>query len=325
MGNEQNGILFKIRSYSSCFKEGFELYTNNFKLLLKFMWISLLVYAIYATAVTHYLPIYMQDIQNGTSGIMQAMIVLTATVIIAIAVSSLVYGHLFTMLNKYKENGYLPQADIKAYKKDVIHYVLRNLKSNLWMLLYTVVLTISILLILLAMMQIAGKNSSIVFYIFAAIITLAIYIVAFTPLIYIGTKYMMEDGTGFIKVMKNSFGTAMRHWGSIFVLSLITGIVVCIAVLVVDLPDYIILIVNHLSKSAIADGDPSGLPGTFGIFSTIVMIVCAFLQIYVDLFMIFPFIFLYGSIEAEEKERQELNRQNENRDEDMMASLNTND
>jgi hypothetical protein len=323
MEKEKNGVLYKIRSYSACFKKGFELYTNNFKLLFKYLWISLLIYAIFLTVVAQLYPTMIQGLQYGTTGFVAILIYTICGILIGIATASLVNGQVFTLFSKYKELGYLPDTNFKAHKKEFIHYYWRSVKTYLWMIPYSLVVVGITCLLLASLTMMTGKTDSFVLKIFFAVIIIAIFFCAFIPLAYFNIKYMMEDGIGYIKMMRNSFHIAMRHWGSIFVLAVITTIVVMIAVLIVNLPDYIIIIVNKLSSSAIVDGDPSGLPGSFGFFSSLVFLVCSFLQIFINIFMLFPFFFLYGSIEAEEKERAEIANEKESEDGVNLASLNT--
>lgn len=308
MEKEQNTVLYKIRSYSSCFKEGFDLLTNNFKLLFMYLWLPMLIYSAFATFLSQYMPIMAQDIQSGATSITSVTVIGSILFVGSLLVSSLLSGYLFTLLNKLKELGYLPDASARAHKKEIIHYFVRSIKVYLWELGYVLLTVVIIGLLLAALFALVGGSATIVRMVFAVLIIVAISLAAFIPLWYLATKYMMEDGTGFIKMMTTSLGTAMRHWGKLFVLTVITGIVAVTALTITGLPNYLMIIVSKLSTDALADGDPSGLPGGFTFFSSLVFFLCYFLQVFVHVFVVFPFLFMYGSIEAEEKERGELEK-----------------
>lgn len=315
------GTLFKIRSYSSCFKQGFELYIKNFKLLFKYLWIPMAIYAIFEAAVMWMAPMLETASQTGQVGTVSLFILIL--MVVAIVVYSLLMGPLFTLFNKYKELGYIPNASLKAHQKDVKHYIWRNVKAILWFCLYTAIISVVVGFVATGIVMVMGVGKMGTFLLYLLIITVCIVILlaAYIPLIYVYIKYMMNDG-GFFKMFKKSFAIGFRHWGSLFVLTLITYIIVLLAMLVINLPEYIIIIVKYLSSNAIADGDPSGLPFSFGWLSTIVVAICSFVQIFASMFFFFPMLFLFGSIDTEENERKKFTQQDAQNDYEMMESTN---
>jgi hypothetical protein len=305
----QRESLFKIRSYTSCFKKGFDLYINNFKTLFKYLWISILVYAVVNAIFVLLMPSFMMDVPGNNFTLTSGIVFLSVSLIVELIVNSIIYGQLFTLFNKFKELGYIPVANIKAHKHEIIHYFFRNIKANLWILLYITVIVLIMCLFFALVFMGVGKINSILTKSFIAIIVLFALLVTLIPIIYIYVKYMMVDKIGFVKVLTSSFKTTMRHWGGIFVLLLISAIVVFITTLIVNLPEYIIVIAKNLSLNAIADGDSSGLPDSFAWLSTIVLIVCSFLSTFAAIFLNFPLLFFYGSVETEEQERNKFAQQ----------------
>ena len=319
----QKESFFKIRSYTSCFKKGFELYIRNFKLLFKLLWLPILFSALIQTAFVYFMQTIPQT--NITANLPFLLTIGGILLILWLLINCFKFGTLFSIFNKYKEDGVLPTTLFKTLKNDIFHYSCRTLKFDLWVILYLIIASAMIGFIFFAIKQGLGVRSTgimgYLIFLFTGLLIMLFHLVVFNiPMIYVGMSYMMGN-EGFLKSFIKSYKIAFRHWGTIFALSLITSIVTMGTILLLNMPEYILLIVRRLSTASIEFGDTAGLPQGFVIFSLIVIFLCSFLQVYVGLFYYFPMLFQYASIESDVLERQEQDKLNAKEDYDTMTSL----
>jgi hypothetical protein len=306
---QKTDTLYKVRSYSNCLQKGFELYTNNFKLIFKQLWMPASIYALTSLVVILFLPTLQSSaIQTGSKTLSAAYCMTLAGIIVVITLAQcLVIGHLFALLNKYRELGYLPATTPKAILKDIRHYWWRAIKNSLWTALVIFMVSFISALAIVLIVSLAHKPGMIATILLVLLVILVI-VFFLIPVLYIYIKYLMEPGHYFT-IFKKTFGKGVRHWGKIFILALITSIIVLIAEVIVCSPLIIVTIATNLSNAALADGDPTGLPAYFTVLTSVISVICSFLQIFASIFFYFPMLFIYGSIEQEDKEEKELKTQ----------------
>ena len=80
-----------------------------------------------------------------------------------------------------------------------------------------------------------------------------------------------------------------------------------IASIVTTLPSLILLAANIQSLGGTIYGDPTGMPSYMIWMNMGVFTLAGFIQAYVNLSSLFPFYYLYGSIETQKKERKDYN------------------
>ena len=314
--------LFKVRSYASCLQKGSALYAKNFKLIFKWQWIPALIFAfVTAVFVTMNGDIQQLGSSNGSIGDIVALLPQLIIVIVLLLVAeALVYGFMFTLFRKYATLGYLPATTHKSLKKELKHNVWRVIKLTLWLILYIVVVTVAVTLIFSIPVALTHKPG-IISTMLLVVLGIAFYLFFLVSLFYIGFKYLMEDGH-FVTTFNKTYATTIRHWGKIFVLLLLACIITMICSLIGSLPMAIVSIAKVMSNKAILDGDPSGLPSSFGAITFVISIICSFISVFIGMYLYFPVLFLYGSIEQEEKERNEMKLQatqdNEEKDEEII-------
>ena len=101
----------------------------------------------------------------------------------------------------------------------------------------------------------------------------------------------------------------MRHWGFIFVVVLVAAIVEVLLMMLLSLPAIILSAANTQSIMGVAIGDPVGLPSYMPALAAGTFLIIGFLQAYVMLSVLFPIYYMYGSIDAQEQEKQDFNKQ----------------
>jgi hypothetical protein len=307
--------LYHVRSSQACISAGYRLYMGCFRKLLRRTWIWGLLYALIAAAVMNQflqvIPFYSQ-ISNArlhgqtlASGFdLPEITVWNHCVTIAYyIVSFLFFSTAFTAFSEHKEtSGITPPA--KWYGVTDWRTTLRMLKLLLWqMLLFLAAILLGALLMVVVLMF--AKPS--ILLVFAMIGVLTIIVMFFMlPLVYTNYKYMLTPGSRFLGLLGHTYGIGLRHWGSIFLVMLMVGIVMLVLSAVIMLPYYILLMALTKSQMGTLMGDPLGMPDYMGTMSTIVFAVAAFVMAYLNMSSLFPFYYLFGSFETEEEERNQL-------------------
>ena len=316
----QKESFFKIRSYTSCFKKGFELYIRNFKLIFKLLWLPMLFSALTLTVIIYFTQTAFQT--NNITTISPSIIIIGGIFSILWFLSySFKFGTLFTIFNKYKEEGFIPKTSFKALKNDIFHYSCRSFILCFWIILYWIITIAIILSVIFALQYGLGVHCTIGVIKFLLFLTIIInFIICVIPMEFVGMRYLMGN-EGFFKSFIKSYKIALRHWGVIFALVLITSIVTIGISIILNMPESILLTVKRMSIASVEFGDTSGLPQGFVFFSLLVLFLCSFLQVNVSLAYYFPMLFQYASIETDNQERENLIKLNAKEDYDTMASL----
>lgn len=320
MDNKNEQVVFHVRSSQRIISTGYRLYMGNFRKLMRRTWIFGIIYAIvigflmkgYLQIVPQYLQmanIYLQGnvpteaiATLGTSTvIIQVMIILFYFTII------LLYSPVFSAMNEHQETSVINPPE-KWYGKPDWHMTLRMLKLGLWFFALYVVIAIIIALFVIGLSIMAKPN---IFLLTCITLLLGVLALLFMlPLVYTGYKYMLTPKTHFLKVLSCTYSTGIRHWGSIFLVCLIVGIVTTLLSAVIMLPYYILTFAITMAQIGMLGGDPMGMPDYMNWMSVIVFIISGFILAYLSLSTLFPFYYLYGSIEQEERERKNLKIEN---------------
>jgi hypothetical protein len=278
----------------------------------------MLFYALYATVNVYFMSTMSST--NPSISMVPLLIFTGISVVVWYFVVSFNFGTLFSIFNKYKENGYIPAMNFKTFKKDVFHYSWRNLKAYLWITPYWLIITIGIILFAYTLSYELGTHNTTFTKYLIALFVFVVVLLFYIPMIFVYIRYMMS-GEGFLKSFPKTFKIALRHWGIIFALAVITYIVIFVISTILSMPECVIFIVKRMSVTSIDFGDTAGLPRGFDTLSLFVIFLCSFLQVYVGQFFYFPMLFQYASIESDVQERQELAKLNAKEDYDTMTSL----
>lgn len=130
-------------------------------------------------------------------------------------------------------------------------------------------------------------------------------VVTVPPFAYSMTKYIMDSESKFTQAIGKDWLVGFRHWGFIFGVTFVVGLVVLVVQLLVGAPFNIAMGAFTLSNMGVEAGDPSGMPAAYWLIAflgTFVSVFCA------GIFMVwqmFVYCYMYGSIEKREYERNE--------------------
>ena len=106
-------------------------------------------------------------------------------------------------------------------------------------------------------------NSAVLLKVLAiCFLLMVVIILLIIPIYYAFMQFMIEDGklrSTFFPAVKTGF----KHWGFLFVVLFVLGLIMSIFISVMMMPVFILTISQVSSMKSMAMGDPSGLPAYF--------------------------------------------------------------
>jgi len=305
--------LFRMRSSRSAIADGFRLYMGHFRSLLRSSWIAAVVYALVFSAMSKAMINLSPAISVGlllhqdpkTIGAQNSLHVwaMVASGLIYILVTAALTAYGFSAMSEHQQQG--------TISKPKHWYGQCN-----WPLVgRSLLLMVCLGLLFIGFELLAGLATFAAFKwlgVMAGIATLCLCLLligAFSlPLLYTSYIYMLTPKTHFFPTLVKTYGTGLRHWGSLFVVMLITTIVTQLLSFIIQLPAIILTMANTQSQTGALMGDPAGMPSYMGWLTVVVLCIAGFVLAYVVLSTMFPLYYLYGSIKTKEDERQQLNK-----------------
>lgn len=282
--------LYKIRSFGGCIKAAFDLFRTNVKTLCRRTWLAALVTAIigalFSVVSLSFTFTASPSIAAGVAFIVLALAYYAATIWYDTIIVSLLNGR------SMHDNG--PRVT-----KAMLLLLL------VWILVMIITIVLSTGYTISQMKSpndIAAIGKSVM-------ITMGIFIIvaiAILPLTYSVMKYFIEPDQKLLSIFKKPYRTGWRHWGYIFVVCLIAGIIVSIIYIVVSMPFNITMVSWNANNTGIMMGDENGLPGYFKILFFLAALIATFIMIYSLTWFMFVDYYCYGHIEAKEKAKKEL-------------------
>ncbi len=137
------------------------------------------------------------------------------------------------------------------------------------------------------------------------VIVAAIFALALTPALFVGMKYVLNDGERFWPLLKTDYLPAMRHLGFMLAVVISCAAIVLAATYVLQQPAVILTVANSQSSAGVANGDPSGMPSYMTALTAAIFFISGFAQAYIRLSVLFPLYYMYGSIDTQEAERKQ--------------------
>ena len=289
MEKEKDDILLKVRSSRGCISAGYRLFTGHFKHIFRYSWVAALIYAVFCS------------VGGAMMIMMPRMMPITAAILIIVECLFASYG--FSVLKQHQTFSNILRP-AKWFSLDT-HIFVRTIKC--WLCLFVIYLIASIIIVGIGFA--AFKFLSLYTAIGAAALGALVIMCLLLPLTYITMRYILNDGIGFWKQLKIGYGVGMRRWGFIFIVVLVAVIVELLLLMLLSLPAIILSIANTQSMFGVAMGDPYALPSYMPALAAGTFLIIGFLQAYVMLSVLFPIYYMYGSIDAQEQEKQDFNKQ----------------
>jgi hypothetical protein len=144
--------------------------------------------------------------------------------------------------------------------------------------------------------------------------SLAIFVLTFLlfaimlPFVYSIQRYLVSQESSLKQMLWRDYLVGWSYWGRIFAVTLIVSIITVSISIFIELPAPILGLAYMNSQQGVMMGDPSGMPEYMSILRMVVFTLAGFIQSFVFISSLFPFYYLYGSIEAKEQDRKQLNK-----------------
>ena len=314
MENQTQGILMKSRSASACIKEGYGLYTAKFRKTIAASWHFALLYAIACSAIctiaTTYIPKVMTQTLEAApiaNAMPKGIIAMICTFCVLAIVGGVLEVATYSCGLSQLKSGFATAASPRKWWKPTLHkpMFVRCLIAALCSLLIGIVLAAVFFgVTYLAIHFAAGGSISQT----AATITisaeLAVMALIMMPLGFIAIKYVFRTDTHFWKLLAADYPTALKHYGFMLIVMLVSCIVIVVAEYILALPAMLLATASYQANIGVLQGDPLGMPGYITYVSAVVFFMAGFMQAYIRMSALFTAYYMYGSIETQEEERK---------------------
>ncbi len=293
--------LYKTRSLSSCMKSAYDMFVSNIKTIFHRTWLPAVLFAVfsavsmvlfYNTIIQSYTTVPMAGSSSFTHIFILAGFAILL-LLLSIAASVWFYAIVISLLDG---------ASMKVNLPRVIRIAL---------LIIALTLVISIIVWCISVIPYLGSNqkgSAPEAWGMPAVVSMAIYLcfaIAMIPTLYSSMKYLMEPEQKLFSVFGKPYLRGWRHWGYLFMLCFLAGIIVSIIYIVVNMPANIDAMAVATDGAGMMLGDATGLPGYFQPVAAIATFLSSFIMIYVGSWFLIIMYYAYGHIEAKEKAKKE--------------------
>ena len=297
--------LIKSRGYRATIKAAYNLFTENYKVILKHIW----PYALVLAAITGIFVLNQFRVYGQTSLSLVNILTGLALMVLVFAADMAFTGRLMTLVNQ----------------QSLSWNILRALKASLWFLLLIVIISIIVSLVGVAINHctapgdatagipqtdpiILMQQQQMAYLKTMGIMTLVgiVFGLLLLPIVYIIMQYFVETDTRFHQIFFKGWKTGMKHWGYLFITLLVVGILLSVVITIISLPLIILFTAYGISLQGVLQGDEAGLPGYFHILAYGVSVVVYFVYYIMTIFALFVAYYIYGSIKAKEQEKDQF-------------------
>lgn len=288
MEKDQDSILMKDRSGRACISAGYRLYMSNFRRIFRYSWLAAVIFALSVSV-------------GGTIMILRPRLALISGLLILI-VEALFTSYGFAVLKQHQQTGVISYTP-RWFNLDV-HIFVRTLKAWLNLIVIYLVTTAIVVGVALLAFTYLSPYTALGLACFMGLLA----VVFLLPLAYTNMRYVLTDGVGYWKDLRERYGIGFRRWGFIFLVVFVTSLLLAVICLITSLPAIILTIANQTATIGHLVGDPLGMPDYIGWLAAVVFLLIGFLQAYVLLSFLFPIYYMYGSIDAHESNRKDFNK-----------------
>ena len=289
--------LLKNRGLGATLKAAYGMFLSRFQYVLKHLWPAALLFALFGSLIV--------SIPFTTQG-RPSMWLFIPIMLLAIVASVVLYSRIAQLLNDKSWKWNVGRM-IKLVLVDIgINLVVCVVIGVVWLLawlLFAPQESSTPVEAQLSMEQLAAASLKILAVVGIVSVVIALLLV---PFAFSYTKYLVDTESRLRLVFGSSYKQGLRHWGRIFIVMLVVGIVTYACILLTELPALILYLANTQSQIGRLQGDPVGMPDYMLWMNIVVFAIAGFIQAYIFLSTLYPAYYLYGSIETEEKERQTL-------------------
>ena len=306
--SKETNIVIKQRSTAACIKEGFRLISTQLKNLLYSSWLPVLLTALFMSL---YFLLFIEvmvipmpaDVGLGTLVMMYIFYVLYSLCGI------LLTGRLFLLFRDYRDTGRIPRLRPMQGMKDTLRMAGRAFLFQIWIILLAAPGT-QLFKILLKWIPRPESLTSMSFLIAGLVVVGIIAIISLIPLVHTFYKYVL-DGGSFLKMIGKSYGRGARHRGKIISVAVLSGAIITVLLGFIMLPMIIVTSAFTQSVIGVLQGDDTGVPSYFPWLMRITYLVSMVIVLLVTIYCYCTMLYAYGSIDAQENDRENYMNQQE--------------
>jgi hypothetical protein len=311
MDNKNELELLRTRSSSAVIRHGYRLFSGNFRKLLRSSWVAAAAYALIVSLASSYyisqLPaIVIASVANAQQPALSNQLTITG---LLLALAGLLIYVATAVLSSYAVSAFAEHQASGSISSATRWYgrldrkaLWPTLRLYGWNLIVIVLMSVVMGGVIFMAQRYMGRWAGL-----GLLATATLIIVALTlPLTFTNMKYLLTPKASYLPMLAATYGKGLRHWGRIFIVMLVVGIVTYACILLTELPALILYLANTQSQIGRLQGDPVGMPDYMLWMNIVVFAIAGFIQAYIFLSTLYPAYYLYGSIETEEKERQTL-------------------
>ncbi len=297
--------LIKNRGYRATFKSAYNLFTDNYKVIVRHVW----PYALVLSAITGIFILNQFRVYGQPSPSLISILTAFTLMILSYAADIVYTGRVMMLVNK----------------ESFTWNILRALKTSLWILLLITVISIIVSMTGVAVNHFMGagdategipqsdpmilmQQQQMVYYKMVGILFLTsmVFTLLLLPIVYIIMQYFVEPETRFHQIFFKGWKIGMKHWGYLFITLLMVGICIAVVVTIISLPLIILFTAYGFSLRGVMQGDEAGLPGYFTFMTYGVSVIIYFIYYIMMIFTLFVIYYIYGSIKAKELEKEKF-------------------
>ncbi len=319
MENQEKNTVQKARSYRGILTAGVYLYTQAFRKFFKASWLMALLYALVFGACCTMAALKIPEITVAVMAQIQKfngifieplqhysidLAIIFGLLLLSLSVQALANAPIAALLKEHLETGTITPPT--SWFKPNTRLMLRSLKGILLTVGIITVCFIIMILILVTLewlISIGLTHSPFTTTAFLLIVSAIIFAFAL-PIINATMKYILQSG-GYWKTIGRYYGCGMRHWGSLFLVFFVSGLLTWLVGVVIMLPANILFLANFSAQMGQLLGDPLGMPSYMPILTYVTFVLCIFIFFYVSLTLMLHNYYTYGAIEAKEAENEQ--------------------
>lgn len=309
--NKSEDTPAKSRGASACIRLGYRLYAGNFKRIFRATWLLALAYAVVCSAALTLTTIELPraavellgEMSRGQVNFNEYLLVVLAIAALAIVggvAETLFYSSGMALLAGHENYGAIPQAKrLQLFSRPLAW---RTVKAALVLLLFFVIISA----VVGGAVYVCHSLASAATYTTIAVagLLLLVLLLLALPVSFVAFKYVMRRETRFWPLLAADYPVALRHFGFIFVVMLVSALVVLAAMFVLAQPAHILATANFQSNIGTLMGDPAGMPPYIGALSAAIFLFAGVVMAYARMSILYTSYYMYGSIEAQEEERK---------------------
>lgn len=284
--------LFKLRSIGGCVKAATNLLITNLKTIIRRTWLPALLIAIlggglFLTAI-NFTPL------QGDAAVYGKLALIVALVLIIYVAYAWQYTIVASLLNGASVRSNIPRIARLAWVMLVAAAIVANIVAFAGLIPFLGI-------------KDAGSIDKATMLSQAIVFTVVIVaFLALLPLCYSAMKYTMETEIRIMDIFKRLYVIGVRHYGYLFMLLLIAGIITTIIDVIVSLPWSITIVASQFNTYGMTIGDATGLPSYFPVLAFIAASVSFFIKAYLNVWLVMVAYYGYGHIEAKERLKADL-------------------